>query len=484
MTRTLERPLHNAIWPDPQRSALEQAWQHLRPGESLTQYTAKLFDPIAGMSYRTSVYHAAAHTAPGIPRLPPPDQWILKAFADFVRGEFGDMPTCRPWKAYQSQHQRHTQAVPDLAERYLANCTVAMYQVDQAAGHYQNPADTVKRIHHLLCSAPWGNTANKKYLDLAVLRRQAEPLVAAEARLLFVLPALPFKDQNPFRTASDPDHPDLAETALLVRLHCLARAIAEIYPPGAEWLLLSDGHAYARTFGIKPSQARTYFDRIVSIRNHLNLQSSISILDLTDVCSMASGEISGHFDSHQTHLIKRLAELTAAPQEPPWKAMQVLMRGMAWNYSTRKLVPSNNDAAMRQLWDALHLPTDPRLPTSHLERRIRACAHDAAVNYAAFNLAVRWQDTLRVIFPQAIRATIHAKPGQVAIPSLGKVAPWNGVALVTSEEAGLHDIEIHPLNDIMCGPGQVTAHHDQHGTISYYTRDATACHVKLQTSTA
>ncbi|MFJ3229261.1 L-tyrosine/L-tryptophan isonitrile synthase family protein [Streptomyces sp. NPDC086783] len=473
MTGIQQRPLHRAFWPDRQHSALEQAWQDLRPGESLTQPTAELFDPTAGMSYRTPTYRATVHADPSAPHLPPPDQWILKAFTTFVRGEFGDTPTCRPWKGYQPQHQRHAQAVPDIAERYLANCTATLHQVDQTTRAHRNPAETVERIYHLLCSAPWGNTANKKYLDPAAFRAWIEPLVAAQARLLFILPALPFKDQNPFRTASEPDRPDLAETTLLVRLHCLARAMTEIYPSGAEWLLLSDGHAYAGLFGIETAQARTYFDRIVSTRNFLNLQSTVSILDLSDVCSHANGKVPGLFESHRTHLIQRLAELAAAPQGPLWKAMQVLMRGMAWNYSTRKLVSVSDGDSMRQLWDAVHLPTDPQLPTSPLESRIRACACDAALGYAAFNLAVRWQDTLHTVFPQAIRATIHAKPGQVAVPSLGKVAPWNGVALVAGDQPGPHDIEIYPLNDIRCGADQLTAHHDQHGDISYFTRNDT-----------
>jgi hypothetical protein len=37
-----------------------------------------------------------------------------------------------------------------------------------------------------------------------------------------VLPAFPFKDQNPFRTSCNASHWGIGEAALIVRLHCIA----------------------------------------------------------------------------------------------------------------------------------------------------------------------------------------------------------------------------------------------------------------------
>jgi hypothetical protein len=51
-----------------------------------------------------------------------------------------------------------------------------------------------------------------------------------------VLPAFPFKDQNPFRTSCNASHWDIGEAALIVRLHCIALGLDQLHPYDGECL--------------------------------------------------------------------------------------------------------------------------------------------------------------------------------------------------------------------------------------------------------
>lgn len=85
---------------------------------------------------------------------------------------------------------------------------------------------------------------------------------------------------------------------------------------------------------------------------------------------------------------------------------------------------------------------------------IRERASHAALQYASFNLALRYLRVFERYLPTTIRATIHAKPGQLGVPSLGKVFPWNGIPVATADEPQVSELHVVALSEAgrMHGP--------------------------------
>lgn len=77
-------------------------------------------------------------------------------------------------------------------------------------------------------------------------------------------------------------------------------------------------------------------------------------------------------------------------------------------------------------------------------RTLDELAVKSALDYAAYNLAIRILRVFEIIFPSCLRGTTHAKADQIAVPSLG-ISPWNGVAVAESGLLGSTNVRVEPL---------------------------------------
>ena len=306
-------------------------------------------------------------------------------------------------------------------------------------------------MYEIMCNEHLGHKKNRKHVSEDAFRSQIEPLLLEHKRLTFVFPAFPFKDQNPFRTECPPDQPDLAELALLVRLHTLSLALYQVHPHGADWVLVCDGNAYADIFGVSNRSAEQYRQAIVSWRNRLNLQGTVSIIDLTDLAARINGgplgeEPFGPFEQVQAAIMRAIIEVSSGGDESIVQALGVLRRGMTWNLNLRDYL---NRLTPEELWQvAKSIPRDGE--PAHVKRvrqEVQERSHNAAVRYAAFNLTLRHFDAFNSFLPYTVRATIHPKEGQLAVPSLGNVFPWNGVAVYRSDN-NEKSVEVFSLSDL------------------------------------
>jgi pyoverdine/dityrosine biosynthesis protein Dit1 len=472
-------------------SALEMEWQKCQSSCSFVSRSVPRYD-VAGMMFYVATEHVGQPRQPTeIAALQP--STICEAMIAQIKGEihsvvnYGELPP--PW----STQRRDVFSV--LATDYLHTCDAFMWDGHLDAIFNGSPSlwsmsDTellrflgVKADTHtakwqgfltrlqeqrqylaqlgkevgdanaarawrcflILCHADVGELDNLLYVNFLDFGRVTHARFAAKTPLQFVLPSFPFKDQNPFRTASRADHIDFGEVALLIRLHSLALALAQIFPYGVKWLIVSDGLVYSDFLGIAKEEAIRYRERLREWRNRLNLQQTIHILDYSEAIEHA-GEFTVSLDGQDSssvtfaQVFDRIrdiikSEIARGTNSLLSEKFAVAVRGMMWNINLRNLHLKYGHEA---LWAAL---TGSAAPSELVAAELSRQATEAAISYHCFNLASKTLRLLETVFPQGIRATVHPKLGQIAIPRIGDEYPWNGVAYINDEVIGPKCVE-------------------------------------------
>jgi len=397
------------------------------------------------MSFSRNVYKCEPLDVGEVPN-PISSELVRKEFLNFVRGEFGTGSQRGPCPAEKSctsagsipfgvLESLSAQYESPVYDGYLDNL---LRKTSGSAGH---------KVFAILSDEKLGNPANRKNVDQAEFIKTFNTAIEADSRLRFVFLGFPFKDQNRFRTAVTPNIPDAAEVALLIRLHALTLAIFQVLPLGVDWVVLSDGIPYHDIFRIRLSDAVSYRQRLQDIRTRLNLTGSVHILDLQQLADAhvnRAGEVIVESYSREIEAVLRILD-----DEDVRRALHVLKRGMKWNMQLNDVFAS---VGWTSAWEILNNEDSKELTGADLDvwRHIDALASDAAFRYAAFNIAVRVSRLLTTMLPSHMRATVHPKRGQVAIPRIGDVFPWNGVAVMEGWTSGatLRSIEVMPLYEI------------------------------------
>lgn len=260
------------------------------------------------------------------------------------------------------------------------------------------------------------------------LRPKAATARAKGVPLQLVLPAFPFKDQNPLRTGAPASHVDLSEILMLIRLHLLDVAL-RCFGFGADWIVITEGRELAPIFGVDPRDASAYGAALRTWKNALGLEGSIHVLDFGDVV----GELP-EFDAVRSEILRLLPRVVGGT-----KGFEVLVRGTKTNLNLL-------DEHARLGDDRLCRVLDESVPDAALDAEERSArgdvlerAREAALQYAAINLAAKASRVYERLFPEAVRATAHPKPGQIGV-SYGvgsEQYPWNGVPIVTGGQTPL-----------------------------------------------
>lgn len=423
-------------------SKIERIWQSLPSGYSIDVRRSERFDNISNLLY-SPVEYIVEDMTNEVPDGLPDEQWVSENFSSFVLGEFGNDHMRTPPFSFEPI-ERIADVVTNAPQIYLEKCEAELVYGGILRGLNTRNAITIEdAIINVLSSPLLGNPMNQKYINKEAFSISITPSIKEHKRLQFIVPGFPFKDQNIFRTESEPDHLDMGEISLLIRLHALALAFFQIHPFGADWIILSDGLAYSKIFGVDTKSAEAYRENLRDVRNKLNLQGTVSILDLNQIAHHADGENNiGRFDYLVNEVIKILHKLTDSNDKVN-KSFSVLTRGMMWNLSTREY---ETQYSREEIW---HAVTDTSLRRSGaFEEEILDRSRIAAFYYGAYNLALRWYNIPKRIFPNAIRATVHPKPGQIAIPSIGNVYPWNGVPIVHKGTFRANDITVSPWYEL------------------------------------
>ncbi len=233
----------------------------------------------------------------------------------------------------------------------------------------------------------------------------------------FVLPTLPFKDQNPFTTRHSIDAVDLGEYLFFAQLRDITTAITETYPPGVRITLLTDGLVYKDLFANGQRNAiEEYRRNCQQIRDEMGLKGVIDIVDMECIV----GKDADFYDIQQ----KMQERIQILSESDTTVALHIrsLAHGMRWNIP----IHGHSYDEYRQMFEQ-----------NNLSQEITKQTYNTAVNYASFLLAMRRTRAIERAFPHAVRLTVHPKKApQIPIHLVNNrsiIFPYNGVPVVSEK---------------------------------------------------
>ncbi len=359
----------------------------------------------------------------------PSKAWVGSYLKSFVRTEFSNKPKntpapSRPNISDQPQIISRNQAVLD----YIKSCEERfVFDGVATAIARENGGDPAEQIYSLLIHPELGNRKNVSFLEKEKFVSALRNKIERRERLIFVFPGFPFKDQNPFRVGESAGSVDFSEISLLVRLHTLAVAIYQVYQVGAEWLIVQDGHVFERALRIDRKEVDLYKWRLRIIRDDMDIGRAISFVDFEDVIRLR-----GYNKTTWTNLIKGIKlSVYDLLKHPNFSNISTSLKlGMKRNANFLDLI---KNYSWSDRWHLLYSKWES-VPSQLEEawKEVDRIAFECAVEYASFSVAAAWAGLLTDVFPDAIRATVHAKSNQLAIPRMGTEFPWNSLGFVGS----------------------------------------------------
>lgn len=418
---------------------IERFWKVAQGTVALRRTRTVAYDANVLMTYAPMEYHLEPFQ---LDTTPPADEWIRTHFCEFVRIEFLRRAVPEQPAAFAPVVLRRIPVPASFLDESLSESEKVLELLTVQDVVNSSAVEIAGYVFDVLCNPAFGAAVNKRNNDRESFVNQVLPTIKEESRLLLVLPGFPFKDQNVFRVPYGADQPDCAELSLLFRLHRLTQAMYQVHPYGADVVVLTDGSLYSKLFGVSDDDVARYMQRLRDYRNRMNLQGTVSFIPLKDLIDRASiGQAGQTAWSVADTIAGRLPCLIAAHSEVK-ESFEALIQGMKWNLATRGRL-DHIEPAIR--WRLLR-DDEHSMDVGHRElwRQLDHEARTAALQYASVNLMQRWLDLIRRFFPNAIRGTIHPKPGQFALAGAGNPFPWNGVAWCDNWPTNVDDMRVRP----------------------------------------
>lgn len=425
---------------------IESTWENGPVASRLIASRDDAFDFRAGLFHAPLRWRweALSHDVVAIPSA----EWSRDALESFVRDEFGSRTTSRPMPE-SLPRSTVTCSLRETAQRHQAWAERRFVYDPQAqarlAALVLSEPEPRRRLYELLVSAPIGARENRKNITATEFGEKILPSVDLRVGARLIAMGLPFRDQNPFRTDDSPHAPTLAEAAFLIQMHTTALALYQVFPSGSTVTIIADGRFYAKTLGTSEDAASAYLHNLRRLRNDLNMQGTVSLIDLQDVVDRFSRRtmdlnlFNNTVASVEDHLRDAVAEGGVHEQ-----LMRSVALGMRWNYATRDL---SVGVGRRELWEWMHGSSPPAGALADLNELVDA----AAITYAAQNLALRFHAVVPTMLPGFIRASVHPKHLQVGLARNGSISPWNGVAYM--KDGTPQSLRSMPLHEV---PAQAT----------------------------
>jgi pyoverdine/dityrosine biosynthesis protein Dit1/GNAT superfamily N-acetyltransferase len=425
---------------------IERYWAQCSGLVSLRRPRVVRFDPNACATYAPTVYEASVATVrPDLPT----DDWLKEALRTFIRTEFSEERTSFPEPSFTTPQVDEIEVSDAILHALARQVDSEIEEITRDLSPLEDaalPEELARQIYSLLCNPQVGSKANADNVDESDFVAAVAPRILAQERLLFVLLGFPFKDQNRFRVDGDADQPDLGEISFLLRLYRTVQAIYQLHPYGADILVLTDGELYQDIFGVSRESVTRYAEALKCFRSYLNLQGAVSFIPLSDLVDRASATSTGDAQKAGARavqeFIRERLELLSGADVSLRTTIDHLISGIKWNHESRQLL---KDLTPQEAWGILAGPKEKAHPS--LVNRwedIHKRASASAIGYLSTNLMLRWLDLVRLYFPDAVRCTIHAKPGQICLTRASAAFPWNGVAWTSDWPTSIDDFEVRP----------------------------------------
>lgn len=242
--------------------------------------------------------------------------------------------------------------------------------------------------------------------------------------IVCVLPSFPFKLPNPAKTSRR--SPDMAELLCLRRLYELCHAVSLVYPPGMQFVIASDGEIYRRLCGVSAHEAAVYSQITREMIKVMGASDRISYTDMPDLIATRRDE----FD-HLSAALRPTLEQWWRRNPDDLRRLSLIRNSMSnlntSTHITQDLVQIATKNLIGVAGDDADLLEDLRRIRSQLAKR----ADESAFEFALLLYTLKELDIFRSCYPEALRATVHPKPGQWGINLVDehcRVLPWAGAA--------------------------------------------------------
>lgn len=423
---------------------IERLWNSFHGAFSIERTKISQYSQYAGMSYIASKFDL---TPFNIIKDFPQEEWIIENLKTFVRTEFAEheMKTNPPVPiSWPPKIEKEIDFSFQEFDRFILQSEWSNRKIHIEQPQDDSPQEIAKSIYDFLCHPLIGSPKNRLNNDKNEFIQNLLPTIKEKKRLLFVLPAFPFKDQNRFRVDYNADTPDFGEISFMLRLSNITETIYQVYPQGSDIVVLTDGDLYKDIFNISTQDVAKYLCRLKEYRYNMNIQGAISFISLKEMVDR-SGDDSFAWKI-KNYIQKQLKEIIYKSNNPEIKGIfSVLVSGMKWNLDNRtSLSEYKADVCWKILrWERDDIESQYQQIWDYTHQR----AISAALEYASVNLMLRWTKLISLFFPDAIRATIHPKKNQFSLSAGGAYA-WNGVAFSKNFPKSIDDIKVTPLLSI------------------------------------
>ncbi|KAF4986365.1 hypothetical protein FDECE_15993 [Fusarium decemcellulare] len=264
------------------------------------------------------------------------------------------------------------------------------------------------------------NAGRPKFL--AVISR----FVRAQQKVLMCLPAFPFKSANKVKKVLGA-LPDKAEELALGRLNSMCATIGQLYEPGAELTIISDGLVYNDLLGISDQETWRYGSALRAMAERKDF-SHLAFSRLQDLVAVKN-------------LPDDLVELTYVANATNFRRTLFNVHGRDGDIDIDHEIATNPDTLMTYRGYSRFLESDLQYifdaPTSgnRYKKDVKYVAKQMLVRGYAFAAAVKAR------FPNHLRLSIHQSTGEhkISISLLntktGFTTPWHcTVALMADGE--------------------------------------------------
>lgn len=228
-----------------------------------------------------------------------------------------------------------------------------------------------------------------------------------------VLPGFPAKAPNAAKVLGP--LPDAAERIGLQFLEALMAEVRQVYAPGAQLTLCSDGHVFADVVGVSDADVTAYRSALVTMISSLGL-THLRVFSLQDACGDLTPAAARQALLH-AHSITTEEVRARAAREPAHRAQL--------------------DGIHRFLFED-EVVRSPELSRTQIRKATRTRACEVVRRSDA------WSQLVAATFPRALRLSIHPQPD--VSPKIGIslfsmrdawLTPWHGVAVLGGEHARL-----------------------------------------------
>lgn len=424
-------------------SQLERTWSARTEPGRLRCRRQDQFDMTSGLFYAPLEYSLESISAQQ-DFTPPDESTVTGLFTEFTRDEFNRVASEQTLPSPLLLDDAIDVNFRELTERLLASAEGDLVYGD----NFSLLADTLapltlpEKFHELFCTDNFGQKDNRDNVSVDWFAKfLANRLDPRGGTWILTVPGLPFRDQNPFRCPDPPALVTLAEATFLARLHATSLAIFQIMSGGLHVVVLSDGTLYADTLLVEAKAAKQYLANVRELRDLLNISGTVSILDLRELAEDAAQAENHDFWSLVGEVEDILDYSRADPDWDGQSSLRNLVAGVRWNMNWRGL----GDIPRDDVWEYLNCPPEAHIEEARYGETSREIVA-RSIRYAAINVVLRALAPIPKLLPDAMRATVHPKPGQIGLPRFGSVSPWNGVALIDSANGlpSVEKIQVHP----------------------------------------